>query len=105
MTSLITEIHTSTLHLAQPNAGLPCTDVEPERFFAETPAEIEEVKLICRACPMKQQCLNGALRRGEPHGVWGGELFLNGQIIARKRPRGRPRKTISARVSECDTAA
>jgi hypothetical protein len=28
----------------------------------------------------------------EPWGVWGGELFLRGQIVPRKRPRGRPRK-------------
>jgi WhiB family redox-sensing transcriptional regulator len=25
--------------------------------------------------------------------VWGGELFVQGVIVPRKRPRGRPRKT------------
>ena len=34
----------------------------------------------------------GALERREPWGVWGGELFLQGVVIPRKRPRGRPRK-------------
>jgi len=38
-------------------------------------------------------CLSGALERKEPWGVWGGELFVQGVIVARKRPRGRPRKT------------
>ena len=33
-----------------------------------------------------------ALDRGEPWGVWGGQLFLQGAVIPRKRPRGRPRK-------------
>jgi WhiB family redox-sensing transcriptional regulator len=37
-------------------------------------------------------CLEGALERREPWGVWGGELFLNGRILAQKRRRGRPRK-------------
>src|SRR5260370_1204468 len=38
-------------------------------------------------------CLAGALKRQELWGVWGGELFLRGAIVPRKRPRGRPRKT------------
>ena len=25
-------------------------------------------------------------------GCWGGELFLRGEVVPRKRPRGRPRK-------------
>jgi len=36
------------------------------------------------------RCLSGALLRGEPCGVWGGEIFENGEIIPFKRPRGRP---------------
>ncbi len=34
----------------------------------------------------------GALTRREPWGVWGGELFVNGKIVAQKRKRGRPPK-------------
>ena len=41
---------------------------------------------------MRAACLAGALQRGEPWGVWGGELFDRGMVIADKRPRGRPRK-------------
>jgi WhiB family redox-sensing transcriptional regulator len=43
-------------------------------------------------CPARLACLAGALERREPWGVWGGEIFERGVIIARKRPRGRPRK-------------
>ena len=39
-------------------------------------------------------CLAGALERGEPWGVWGGELLISGAIVPRKRPRGRPRKDV-----------
>jgi WhiB family redox-sensing transcriptional regulator len=36
--------------------------------------------------------LAGAIKRAEPGGVWGGEIFCHGVIVARKRPRvGRPR--------------
>ena len=38
------------------------------------------------------QCLAEALNRAEPWGVWGGEILDRGSIVARKRPRGRPRK-------------
>jgi WhiB family redox-sensing transcriptional regulator len=37
------------------------------------------------------------LERGEPWGVWGGEIFERGAVVARKRPRGRPRKDELAR--------
>ncbi|PID52873.1 MAG: transcription factor WhiB [Micrococcales bacterium] len=72
---------------------LPCQ--EPgmaDLWFAEAPADLELAKMLCLDCPVREQCLAGALRRAEPWGVWGGQLFEGGQVIARKRPRGRPRK-------------
>jgi WhiB family redox-sensing transcriptional regulator len=45
---------------------------------------------------VRSACLAGALDRGEPWGVWGGEIFERGVVIARKRPRGRPRKEVAA---------
>jgi WhiB family redox-sensing transcriptional regulator len=80
---------------AQTAADLPCTD-DPELFFAESPADVEAAKALCRGCPARATCLAGALERREPWGVWGGELFLRGMIMPRKRPRGRPRKTDAA---------
>jgi WhiB family transcriptional regulator, redox-sensing transcriptional regulator len=70
---------------------LPCTD-DPDLFFAESPEDVECAKDLCRSCPARMACLAGALERREPWGVWGGELFLRGEIVPRKRPRGRPRK-------------
>ncbi|MDO9458058.1 WhiB family transcriptional regulator [Nocardioides sp.] len=73
---------------------LPCRSGvnDPELWFAELPADVEYAKALCQACPVRQLCLGGALERHEPWGVWGGELFLQGTVIPRKRPRGRPRK-------------
>jgi WhiB family transcriptional regulator, redox-sensing transcriptional regulator len=70
----------------------PCMD-DPDLFFAELPADVETAKALCRGCPIRLACLSGALERREPWGVWGGELFLRGEVVPRKRPRGRPRKT------------
>lgn len=72
--------------------GLPCRVSNPELWFAEQPADVEFAKMLCVECPVRALCLDGALERREPWGVWGGELFLQGVVIPRKRPRGRPRK-------------
>ena len=71
---------------------LPCRVQDPDLWFAETPAELEQAKAFCLGCPAVRQCLAGAVARREPWGVWGGEIFERGAIVARKRPRGRPRK-------------
>lgn len=62
------------------------------RFFSEQLDDIAHAKEFCGACPVRQECLAGALERREPWGVWGGELFANGKILANKRRRGRPCK-------------
>lgn len=71
---------------------LPCRSHDPDLWFAETPAELERAKQLCADCPVKAECLASALSRQEPWGVWGGEIFERGAVIARKRPRGRPSK-------------
>jgi WhiB family transcriptional regulator, redox-sensing transcriptional regulator len=70
---------------------LPCVQ-QPEVFFAESPQGVERAKAICRGCRARIACLAGALERGEPLGVWGGELLVYGAIVPCKRSRGRPRK-------------
>jgi WhiB family redox-sensing transcriptional regulator len=73
---------------------LPCTE-DPELFFAESPQDVEQAKALCRGCRARLACLAGALERGEPWGVWGGELLMRGAIVPGKRPRGRPRKDVA----------
>jgi len=71
---------------------LPCHAGDPDLFFAERPDDLEKAKALCADCPARVACLAAALERAEPWGVWGGEIFDQGVVIARKRPRGRPRK-------------
>ena len=75
---------------------IPCRVHDAELWFAESPADVELAKSLCRSCPARDACLAGALERREPWGVWGGELFVAGVVVPRKRPRGRPRKDDAA---------
>lgn len=61
-------------------------------FFSEELQDIAAAKRLCARCPAILACLEGALERREPWGVWGGQLLLNGKILAHKRRRGRPPK-------------
>lgn len=79
----LTEISTHTT---------PCQETDPDLWFAEGTLETARAQQLCGGCPLRAACLAGAVERGEPRGVWGGEIFLDGVVIAVKRGRGRPRK-------------
>jgi WhiB family redox-sensing transcriptional regulator len=76
---------------------LPCRRFDPDLWFADSPTELELAKSLCGDCPLRLECLAGAVERAEPWGVWGGEIFERGAVVPRKRPRGRPRKEDVAR--------
>ena len=71
---------------------IPCREHDAELWFAESTADVELAKSLCQECPLRQGCLAGAVEREEPWGVWGGEVFVAGAVVPRKRGRGRPRK-------------
>ncbi|MGO1315506.1 MAG: WhiB family transcriptional regulator [Cellulomonadaceae bacterium] len=71
---------------------IPCRVEDPEIWFAEKQTDVERAKALCRQCPLLAGCLAGAIDRQEPWGVWGGEVFVEGRVVATKRGRGRPRK-------------
>lgn len=75
--------------------AVPCR-IQPDLFFAELPQDVEQAKALCRECPLQELCLQAGLEAREPWGVWGGELLERGRIVARKRGRGRPRKSPAA---------
>lgn len=61
-------------------------------FFGESEHEIARAKAICAKCALAPACLAQALQRGESYGVWGGQLLVDGVVVAVKRGRGRPPK-------------
>jgi WhiB family redox-sensing transcriptional regulator len=64
----------------------PHGEREPARSSRE-----EAAKQVCRACPVRRECLDHALTSGEPYGVWGAttelerEALLHGPRPVRKR--------------------
>jgi len=94
---MLTDLIDATELAAACGEQLPCRANDPELWFAERPEDVEFAKALCGTCPLRDACLAGAKDRSEPWGVWGGELFAQGVVIPRKRPRGRPRKqTVAA---------
>ena len=71
---------------------LPCLTEDADLWFSERPDELARAKALCSTCRIRSKCLAGALERQETWGVWGGEIFVAGSIVAYKRGRGRPRR-------------
>ncbi|WP_167406453.1 WhiB family transcriptional regulator [Amycolatopsis thailandensis] len=70
----------------------PCRDADPERFFPpdstrflgdDLLVERERIANLCGDCPVRTQCLAGALLRGEAYGSWGGVSQPDYHIIRR----------------------
>jgi WhiB family redox-sensing transcriptional regulator len=49
-----------------------CAQTDPEAFYPEKGQSARRAKLVCRACPVRHDCLEDALSRHEQWGVWGG---------------------------------
>jgi WhiB family redox-sensing transcriptional regulator len=69
----------------------PCQR-RPELFFDTYGRALDLAKELCATCPIREACLSAALERGEPHGVWGGEIVMDGAVVPTRRGPGRPRK-------------
>jgi WhiB family transcriptional regulator, redox-sensing transcriptional regulator len=69
----------------------PCQR-RPELFFDTYGRALDLAKELCATCPIREACRSAALERGEPHGVWGGEILMDGAVVPTRRGPGRPRK-------------
>jgi WhiB family redox-sensing transcriptional regulator len=49
-----------------------CADQPPEKFFPSDGVGVDVARRICAECPVKEPCLEHALRNRIDHGVWGG---------------------------------
>ena len=58
--------------------AVPCHAEDPDLWFAENPIDLERAKALCADCPIRRECLDAALERQEPWGVWGGEIIERG---------------------------
>jgi len=83
----------------------------PDVFFPGQGESTAEARAICHPCPVRQECLEYALRWRIDHGVWGGKATRERQRI--EKTRGRPRllpaphgtTTRYARGCRCETCS
>ncbi len=74
-------------------AHAACRGADTSLFFApnyferreEKEAREAKAKAICARCPVREPCLEYALRIRDPHGVWGGLNELERRRLLRAR--------------------
>jgi WhiB family redox-sensing transcriptional regulator len=49
-----------------------CKGAQADIFFAPGATQEHRAKVVCRACPVRWECLAYALKHRVEHGVWGG---------------------------------
>lgn len=62
-----------------------CTQVDNDIFFPDKGGSVKEGKAICAACPVRQPCLDFALRNDERFGIWGGHSERERRQIRQQR--------------------
>jgi WhiB family transcriptional regulator, redox-sensing transcriptional regulator len=49
-----------------------CLGADPDLFFPQRGESAEPAREICARCPVREACLDYALRNAITHGIWGG---------------------------------
>ena len=62
-----------------------CRDEPPSVFFPSDGVGVEVARKLCATCPVKEPCLEYALRNRIDHGVWGGTSERERRRILRQR--------------------
>ena len=62
-----------------------CREAPPSLFFPSDGAGVDAARQLCATCPVKEPCLEYALRNKIDHGVWGGTSERERRRILRQR--------------------
>ena len=62
-----------------------CRDEPPSLFFPSDGTGVDIARQLCATCPVKEPCLEYALRTRIAHGVWGGASERERRRILRQR--------------------
>ncbi|WP_420639666.1 WhiB family transcriptional regulator [Candidatus Poriferisocius sp.] len=73
-----------------------CLGVDPDLFFPERGASTREAKEVCRACVVREECLEYAIVNGEKFGIWGGMSERERRRVRRARGLTRVRAPLTA---------
>jgi WhiB family redox-sensing transcriptional regulator len=75
--------------------GAVCGGRDPAPWFPQAGESAEAGKALCRACPARRSCLDWALAKGEPDGIWGGTTPQERAVILRLRRRDARRGAVA----------
>ena len=68
-----------------------------DMFYPASDADSGPAKAVCESCAVQVPCLEYALARREPEGIWGGTTFVERRsLLRRRRERERARLAVSA---------
>ncbi len=62
-----------------------CLGIDTALFFPSRGEDTSDAKAVCKACDVRNMCLDFALERGEKHGIWGGLSERERRRIRRAR--------------------
>lgn len=68
-----------------------CRGADPDIFFPERGDLAEPALVVCRRCPVRQECLDFAISNREKVGIWGGLTAEDRRQMVRAR---RARKAV-----------
>ena len=62
-----------------------CRDLKTDIFYAEKGRQsVNMAKAICSGCPVREKCLDYAIRNFETHGIWGGHTASERRELRRE---------------------
>lgn len=64
-----------------------CREIGGDVFFPEKGDAYAAPKRVCTDCPVQAACLQWAMDRDEPHGIWGGFSPNERYLLRRSRRR------------------
>ena len=65
--------------------GANCKGSNSDLFFLDRGASSQPAKAICRGCPVREACLDFALRTNQLFGIWGGLSERERRRVRRER--------------------
>jgi WhiB family transcriptional regulator, redox-sensing transcriptional regulator len=89
---------------------VPACTADPDLFYSDDPEDADYAKSVCRRCPLRLNCLEGAMDRREAYGIFGGKDPAERGALTKKRNQHGPRSINAderrARVADlCDRMA
>lgn len=68
-------------------ADAACLDLDTDIFFPESESKAAQALSICSICPVRDECLDFALRTRQHDGIWGGLTETERRRLARRLGR------------------